>query len=100
MSTYLISAVEVLDGEVEAAKIHRVVRRPGGNGAGITEGKLEHFTDIAGLAVREEVYVGRASGAGGIEFGSRVCVQGRLKHLCSVDEDGQPNVELFNLPRI
>jgi hypothetical protein len=100
VAKYLISAINVADGEVREALVHSLVRGAEPGDFGLDVGAPMPHAEIANLVATDEVYVVRDFIEGGFDFGSRVSRKaGANEFLVSVDADGRPNGDLFNLTR-
>lgn len=102
MGTYLIRAVKIEDGEVASALVSGIGNVEGQEGIfAVDEGRIDDRAQLATLTLVEDVYVATIPENGRYGIGSRVTRKaGQMEYLVSVNDDGTPNDDLINLPKL
>jgi hypothetical protein len=100
MAKMVITAVNVVNGEVEGAVVNSFVRGKAEGSFGIDVGKAFDRAELANLAMMDELYVVKEFKDGMFDLGCRVRRKpGPMEYLESYTSDGQSNNDLLKLPR-
>jgi hypothetical protein len=102
MGIFLVRAVKVENGEVEAAHVSGIGTMSGEPETfAVDDGRILGRADLASLVIVEDVYVATIPVAGEFGLGSRVQRKpGSMEYLTSVGDDGTPNSDLHDLPKL
>ena len=100
MSKYVITGIDIVDGEVQHAVVAKVTRNPDTDEIGCDMGRQVDRAELATLMQRDEVFTVRWDGPGTFSAGSRVIAKaGAMEYPMSVDKDGCANGDLLEVAR-